>query len=129
MLVKVNERYKGVYGHYDRAQNTVKAKRAGDPPFYIADEDARRHIKNGVLVEVVKIGRTDKPAVPEKTVKVITQEPVKPEKAIEDMTFPELKAAAKERGINIVGKKKAAVIKLIKEYDAENPVLMAEMPV
>lgn len=127
MLVKVSDRYKGVYGHYSKELNTVVQKRAGDPPFIISAQIAERHIKNGVLVSLD--GAETPKTVDEPEIKVTAQAPVSEKKAFKDMSFPELKAAAKERGINIVGKKKAAIVDLLTEYDEAAPSFTAEDPV
>ena len=127
MLVKVSDRYKGVYGHFNERLNTVVAKRAGDPPFEVSANIAERHIKSGVLVALDTA--LPKPAPAKSEVKVVAQLPVKEAKAFKDMSYPELKAAAKERGINIVGKKKKAVVAMLEEYDAAAPSFTAEEPV
>ncbi len=127
MVVKVSDRYKGVYGHFNKELNTVEAKRAGDPPFNIAPGIAERHIKSGVLVA---LDSTEIPqTVEEPKVKVTAQAPVSTQKAFKDMSFPELKAAAKERGINIVGKKKGVIIKMLEEYEETAPSFSAEDPI
>lgn len=128
MVVKVSDRYKGVYGHFNRELNTVEAKRAGDPPFVIAKDVAERHIQSGVLV-ALDPAEIPEPTAEAPTIKVTTQAPVVETKAFKDMSFPELKAAAKERGFNIVGKKKAAIVKMLEEYDEAAPSLTAEDPV
>ena len=127
MVVKVSDRYKGVYGHFNKELNTVEAKRAGDPPFILAPDIAQRHIKSGVLVAVEPSEIPE--AAEEPRVKVTAQAPVSAQKAFKDMSFPELKAAAKERGINIVGKKKDVVIEMLKEHDEAAPSFSAEDPV
>lgn len=127
MIVKVSDRYKGVYGHFNKTLNTVEAKRAGDPPFEVSEDIAERHIKSGVLVALDAKPSEPEPAEPE--AKVIAQQPVSEPKSFDDMSFPELKAAAKERGINIVGKKRGAVVAMLKEYDETAPSLSAEDPV
>lgn len=139
MLVKINGQYKGVYGHYDRELGTVTAKRAGDPPFSVAPEVARRHILNGVLIAVTEEAEAPVKTAPGKTAGARTeadkgaQETVQEavtaaaEKSVEDMTFPELREAAKERGIASFGKKRTDLIALIKAHDeAAVPVFSAE---
>lgn len=127
MVVKVSDKYKGVYGHFNKELNAVEAKRAGDPPFNIAPGIAERHIKSGVLVALdpAEIPKT----AAEPKVKVTAQAPVSTQKAFKDMGFPELKAAAKERGINIVGKKKGVIIKMLEEYEETAPSFSAEDPI
>lgn len=50
MNVQVNERYAGTFGQYDPVLHTVRAKKAGDPPFSVPDDVAAKKIKEGVLV-------------------------------------------------------------------------------
>lgn len=132
MLVKVNERYKGVYGYVDRELDTVKPKRAGDPPFDVPKDMALRHIENGVLVAVEGAPASVKPAPTVKDPEpVIAEEPVKEEvKDYDNMSIAELRDAAKERGIASFGRKKTDLIKLIKEYDRQGgPEIVAADPV
>ena len=132
MLVKINDRYKGVYGHFNKDLNTVTPKRAGDPPFDVPAPIAERQIENGVLVAV----NTNIPAV-KKNVVQSTPAPVlkesapkQPVKDYSKMSWNELKKEAKEKGISYAGKKKNALIELLKESDEQaEPVLSAEDPV
>ena len=52
MKVQVNKKYTGVFGCFDEECQTVRAKRAGDPPFIVPDDIAEKKIKEGVLVQV-----------------------------------------------------------------------------
>ncbi len=107
MRVKVNEAYKGTYGLYDPKLNTVYAKHAGDE-FELSPELAYRHIEKGVLVALEEAKEETKKEV---------KSTVAGEKS-KKMTYPELKEAAKARGISYVGKKAKDLEKLIEEYDA-----------
>ena len=84
MVVKVSDRYKGVYGHFNKELNTVEAKRAGDPPFVIARDIAERHIQSGVLVALEDAAEIPEVAE-EPRIKVTAQAPVNTHKAFEDM--------------------------------------------
>lgn len=135
MLVRINDAYRGTYGHYDRELNTVTPKRAGDPPFEVDAGVAERHIKNGVLLAVSARKEEKADAVGETQPPVQTPSPevireVTEETDIDSMSFAELKKAAKDRGINCFGKKTEALRALIKEYDAmKAPSFTAEDPV
>lgn len=109
MLVKINPNYKGVYGHYVKDLGAVIPKRAGCEPFEEDAEIARRQISNGVMV-AVQSATTDAEIIEPQNFEDTTKDPA-------DMTYPELKAAAKERGISSIGVKKAALVELIREYD------------
>ena len=52
MKVQVSKTYTGVFGQFDEACQTVRAKKAGDPPFIVPDEIAAKKIKEGVLMRV-----------------------------------------------------------------------------
>lgn len=52
MKVQVNDNYTGVFGCFDEECQTVRAKRAGDPPFDVPADIAEKKIKEGVLVRV-----------------------------------------------------------------------------
>ena len=145
MLVTINPKYKGTYGHYISELGTVSAKRAGCEPFDEDPEIAHKQIINGVLVAV------DPATVPvvdtakiEKTVATSQQETV--DEAVDDLvddavdeavddeldnlSVAELRAAAKERGISSFGVKKTALIEMIREYDSKDaPDLGAIDPV
>ena len=125
MLVKINDAYRGTYGHFNPELNTVTPKRAGDPPFEVPNGVAERHLRNGVLVAVTGTAKAEPGAVtaPE-------PEEAEEEKGVDEMTFAELKKAAKDRGINCFGKKADAIRELIREYDAvKAPSFTAEDPV
>jgi hypothetical protein len=139
MLVQINTAYKGVFGYYDRALNTVIPKRAGDPPFEVADDVARRQITAGVLAIAKEEGepkaeQKEKLTVPEETK---AQEPAGHEagtggagKPYEDMSYSELKAEAKKRGIKVFGQSAYTLRRLLEGgTDEEAPVLSAEDPV
>lgn len=64
MKVQVNEKYTGVFGCFDEECQTVRAKRAGDPPFVVPDDIAEKKIKEGVLVRIDG-GPTLSPELPE----------------------------------------------------------------
>ncbi|MBQ7564603.1 MAG: hypothetical protein IJT16_11515 [Lachnospiraceae bacterium] len=120
MLVTINPSYKGVYGHYVAELGTVVQKRAGCEPFDVDPAIAKRHISNGVMVAAAGNAVTGTPE----------PEPVEVKKSPGEMTYPELKAAAKERGISVRGLKKEAIAELIAEYDAKSaPSFEAEAPV
>jgi len=111
MLVRVKGSYKGFFGAFDDATRSIRAKRAGDPPFELDDETAAVHIGAGILESAA--GDSAEPAA----------------------GWNDLKARAKELGINPVGKSKAALEQLLKEAgnqasdgedEEEGPVL--EMP-
>jgi len=76
MLVKVNDKFRGNYGQYDKVLATVHVKRAGDDPFEVDDEVAKAQIAAGVLVAVAKKIELPKPPVEE----VKTEKPVKKNK-------------------------------------------------
>lgn len=111
MLVRVKGSYKGFFGAFDGATRSIRAKRAGDPPFELDDEAAAAHIRGGILESAA--GDRAEPAA----------------------DWNGLKARAKELGINPVGKSKAALEQLVREAgnqpaggedEEEGPVL--EMP-
>lgn len=126
MLVKVSEGYGGYFGLSVAETNSIRAKRAGDPPFELDDALAERHIKSGVLVLADGSSYTPAPET---------------EPAAESVDIPSdweaMKARAKELGINPVGKSKAALADMIREAsEAEEagdddgaPVLEAADPV
>ena len=132
MKVKINENYKGVYGHFIPELGTVIPKRAGD--IFDVDPkivDVKRHISNGVMVAVEPVAIT--PEVHEPKAEPVT-EPVKEIKAktpdYDTMSYPDLRDAAKDRGISAKNVKKEKLIALLKDYDAQNepPVLNAALP-
>lgn len=126
MLVKINDAYHGTYGHFNSELNTVTPKRAGDPPFEVPSGTAERHIRNGVLVAVSGVAKSETKAAP--AIELPEEEAA--EKSIDEMSFAELKKAAKDRGINSFGKKADAIRALIKEHDAmKAPSFTAEDPV
>ena len=93
MLVKVRDSFKGFFGLPDKETGGIRAKRAGDPPFELDDCLASAHIEGGVLAPA---GAAQ-------------------ESAQEAPDWGQLKARAKELGINPVGKSKAALEQLIEE--------------
>lgn len=111
MLVTINPNYKGVYGHYVEELGAVIPKRAGCEPFEENAEIARRQISNGVMV-AVQSATKDVDIIEPQASEDIAKDPA-------DMTYPELKAAARERGISSIGIKKATLVELIREYDSK----------
>lgn len=142
MLVTINPKFKGIYGHYVENLGTVVAKRAGCEPF---DEDpmiAKRQISRGVMVAVDPAAAPFEPeAVEEPKAEPfatshteVVDEPVDDvvDEAddLESLSITELRAEAKERGISSFGVKKATLIDMIREFDSkEAPDLGAMDPV
>ena len=127
MLVTINPKYKGVYGHYVEKLGTVQAKRAGCEPF---DEDpmiAKRQIEKGVMVAVDTAAAPFEPEtvidMPEPKEPIMNDEP-----DYESMSFAELKAAAKKVGMTVTkGTKKETIIAKLREseapsFDAIDPI-------
>lgn len=109
MLVKVRDSFKGFFGLPDKETGGIRAKRAGDPPFELDDCLASAHIEGGVLA-------------PAGAAQEATQEAP---------DWGQLKARAKELGINPVGKSKAALEQLIEEAgkgDGGGETLTLEAP-
>lgn len=130
MFVKVNDAYKGVFGLYIEKYHSVEGKRAGDPPFEVPDNVAHEQIRNGVLVSV---DGQPVPAEPETAPE--TQDTVAEPKDntldIDEMTYRELVAAAKERGISYKNKKTDELKEILKEYEGITgaPSFEAEDPI
>lgn len=113
MLVKVRDSFKGFFGLPDKETGGIRAKRAGDPPFELDDCLASAHIEGGVLIQAG--------AAQEATQEATQEAP----------DWGQLKARAKELGINPVGKSKAALEQLIEEAgkgDGGGETLTLEAP-
>lgn len=123
MLVKVNDAYKGVFGLYIEKYHSVEAKRAGDPPFELADDVAHAQIKNGVLTAAEAYEAPEEPGEDEAAEKAV--------KDVSEMTYRELVAACKERGISYKGKKTEELKEILSslENPGEAPDLAAEDPI
>ncbi len=136
MLVRVRNDFAGTFGYYLKEYNTVIPKRAGDEPFDVPEHVAREQIHNNVLEAVGAYAPAAEEfpfpeALPEELPVAETEEvaPVQ-QKDITDMSWSELKAEAKARGIKFVGVNAETLRKLIEEYDAEDaPAFEAEDPV
>ena len=108
MLVKVHPDYAGYFGA--RIGKSIKLKTNKDAPFEIDDTLADEHIRNGVLVVATA-----------EDVPTLTGSSTEAEhRAVDNGTSKEgdWKTEAKAMGINIFGKKKAEVLKLIEEAKA-----------
>lgn len=129
MLVQINTAYKGVFGYYDRALNTVIPKRAGDPPFEVADDVARRQIAAGVLTATKEDAEPKQEEKPAAQIKAQADQG-ETGKSYDGMSFSELKAEAKKRGIKVFGQSAYTLRRLLEGEDEEEaPVLAAEDPV
>mgnify|MGYP002621938581 CR=1 FL=1 len=135
MLVKVNDAYKGVFGHYIEKYHSVEGKRAGDPPFEVPDHVAHEQIRNGVLtaaegqaitVEAPAMAEAKAQEMPETVAEGTTDTA-----DFDGMTYRELVAAAKERGISYKNKKADELKEILKEYEGITgaPSLEAEDPI
>lgn len=124
MLVKVRDDFPGVFGHYVERFHSVEPKRAGCAPFEVPDRVAREQIANGVLEAVNAVPEGNAP---------VQQGETKADKDLSEMSYEELKAEAKARGISFVGKSHEKLVELIEEYDAaesgDAPEFEAEDPV
>jgi len=135
MFVKVNDAYKGVFGLYIEKYHSVEGKRAGDPPFEVPDYVAHEQIRNGVLVSVDGTAPATMPGEPTAIKAEATSEPVS--ETITDtpdfdgMTYRELVAAAKERGISYKNKKTDELREILKDHEGitEAPNFEAEDPI
>ena len=115
MLVRVSSDYYGTFGA--KLGCSIKALTHNDPPFELDDKLADEHIRNGVLIvatadDALSLGGSS----PEAGHQAVTE--VKADKG------DDWKARAKALGINVFGKKKAEVLRLIEEAQAlkEEPV-------
>lgn len=141
MLVKVNDSYKGVFGLYIEKYHSVEAKRAGDPPFELAEDVAHAQIRNGVLspaeaCETEELPEEDEAAVEDPEPDTSEPEASEPEESepdneYDEMSYRELVAACKERGISYKNKKTDELKEILKESeDTEDaPELEAEDPI
>lgn len=96
MLVKVSGGYCGSFGLFDESTMSIRAKRSGDPPFELDDSLAKAHLESGVL---------------EKAGTGVSVSAVPAE-------WNDLKARAKELGINPVGKSKAVLGDLVAKAES-----------
>lgn len=130
MLVKVKDTYPGVFGHYVEKYHSVEPKRAGDAPFDVPEDVAKKQIANNVL-EVVDLIPDIPMDIPEEAPYDIPEEKIAPvQKTLDEMNYSELKEEAKARGIAFVRINAKKLRSLIEEYDSENtPSFEAEDPV
>ena len=85
MIARVKDSFCGWYGCHDNGKPGVTFKRAGDPPFEVADEEGREMMNKGVLEEVAPDPATMKEPKNKnvkKFDKVVNPEPVPPELSI-----------------------------------------------
>lgn len=113
MLVRISDTYLGNFGYRDPETGIVKLMTKNSGTFNLDDAEAERHIRNGVCVAVQEeVSPPSLPPVPDSAAK---------------LSFKELKAIAKEKGINPAGKKREELEALIDD-EGEAPVLTAEDP-
>lgn len=114
MLVRISDSYLGNFGYRDPDTGIVKLMTKDSGTFNLDDTEAERHIRNGVCVAVQE--EVSPPSLP----------PVPDSAASDDnMSFKDLKALAKEKGINSAGKKREELEALV---FGEAPVMTAEDP-
>ena len=127
MLVRVSQKYAGMYGAYNEDIKSVAIKTRESAPFEEDDALSLRMIEKGILVKADAEESAEQP-------EELAEEPEKVEEAPEDeeetdlesLSMKELKEIASEYGISYkVGMSKADLISAINESESEEPPAMA----
>jgi hypothetical protein len=125
MLVKVSQKYAGMYGAYNEDIKSVIIKTRESAPFEEDDALSLRMIEKGILV------RADadeaEAELKESTEEISEELPAEDEEAdLESLSMKELKEIASEYGISYkVGMSKADLVNAINESESEEPPTMA----
>jgi hypothetical protein len=125
MLVRVSQKYAGMYGAYNEDIKSVVIKTRESAPFEEDDALSLRMIEKGILV------RADadeaKAELKESTEEISEELPAEDEEAdLESLSMKELKEIASEYGISYkVGMSKADLVNAINESESEEPPTMA----
>jgi hypothetical protein len=125
MLVRVSQKYAGMYGAYNEDIKYVVIKTRESAPFEEDDALSLRMIEKGILV---RADADEAEAEPEESTEEISEElPAEDEEAdLESLSMKELKEIASEYGISYkVGMSKADLINAINESESEEPPTMA----
>lgn len=125
MLVKVSQKYAGLYGLHKEDIKSVIIKTRESTPFEEDDALSLRMIEKGILV---RADADEAEAEPEESTEEISEElPAEDEEAdLESLSMKELKEIASEYGISYkVGMSKADLINAINESESEEPPTMA----
>jgi hypothetical protein len=125
MLVRVSQKYAGMYGAYNEDIKSVVIKTRESAPFEEDDALSLRMIEKGILV---RADADEAEAEPEESTEEISEElPAEDEEAdLESLSMKELKEIASEYGISYkVGMSKADLINAINESESEEPPTMA----
>jgi hypothetical protein len=125
MLVRVSQKYAGMYGAYNEDIKSVIIKTRESAPFEEDDALSLRMIEKGILV---RADADEAEAEPEESTEEISEElPAEDEEAdLESLSMKELKEIASEYGISYkVGMSKADLINAINESESEEPPTMA----
>lgn len=125
MLVRVSQKYAGMYGAYNEDIKSVAIKTRESAPFEEDDALSLRMIEKGILV---RADADEAEAEPEESTEEISEElPAEDEEAdLESLSMKELKEIASEYGISYkVGMSKADLINAINESESEEPPTMA----
>lgn len=125
MLVRVSQKYAGMYGAYNEDIKSVVIKTRESAPFEEDDALSLRMIEKGILV---RADADEAEAEPEESTEEISEElPAEDEEAdLESLSMKELKEIASEYGISYkVGMSKADLISAINESESEEPPAMA----
>lgn len=125
MLVRVSQKYAGMYGAYNEDIKSVVIKTRESAPFEEDDALSLRMIEKGILV---RADADEAEAEPEESTEEISEElPAEDEEAdLESLSMKELKEIASEYGISYkVGMSKADLINAINESEIEEPPTMA----
>lgn len=128
MLVKVSQKYAGMYGAYNEDIKSVIIKTRESAPFEEDDALSLRMIEKGILV---KADTEESAEEPEETKEESAERPEEieaedEETDLESLSMKELKEIASEYGISYkVGMSKADLISAINESEGEEPPAMA----
>lgn len=131
MLVRVSQKYAGMYGAYNEDIKSVVIKTRESAPFEEDDALSLRMIEKGILV---KADAEESAEEPEETKEESEESAKRPEEIeaedeeadLESLSMKELKEIASEYGISYkVGMSKADLISAINESESEEPPAMA----
>lgn len=139
MLVKVSQKYAGLYGLHKEDTKSVTIKTRESAPFEEDDALSLRMISKGILEKAEKVAESEK-NIPDEAEKAadpeVTEENADPEQEetgdepLEKKTIGELREIAKGYGITFkVGMSKDDLANAIREAESEEPPEMtAEEP-